>query len=248
MQPASNPWERIVLDAPNPGPPSADAYTVRTLRPSDLEDFPRQVIHLTGRQGQTGCGDATILGADPGERLLRILVEGQVRAFPMFGVGLPAACFTENRTDVINHLIADDRYKPWGVGFTKEYLFQRGGGPALEVRGDEWHLADAWPDALRARLKRLWPGAYPSDPSVTLPWYLRGQSEWSFEREWRVPLGSLEFTEAHVEFVICPDTDSYGWLIERLRTARPAMASRLTSIRHMTWEAHPRALVEVGNC
>ena len=94
-------------------------------------------------------------------------------------------------------------YEPCGVGFSKQFVFNNGGGPALYVRGDEWATAtETLPPPLRRRLVRFWPGAMP-DGGEVLPAHLSGESEWLHEREWRVP-GDLHFGWADVDFLIVP--------------------------------------------
>lgn len=80
-------------------------------------------------------------------------------------------------------LIPQRRYEPCGVGFSKQFIFDKNGGPALYVRGDEWETATAViPEPLRSRLVRFWPGAE-ADPREILPSHLRSISEWLHERE-----------------------------------------------------------------
>lgn len=100
------------------------------------------------------------------------------------------------------------RYSPCGIAFTKDFLFRKGGGPALYVRGDEWDWVADMPAKLRARAVRLWPGATSTD-GLPLPWYLVRPSEWIHEREWWIagegaPVG-VAFASGDVAFVIAPD-------------------------------------------
>jgi hypothetical protein len=111
-------------------------------------------------------------------------------------------------------------------------IFDRKGGPALYVRGDEWDTATTMlPEPLRSRLVRFWPGA-DAEPREYVPWYLRSQSEWLHEREWRVA-GELRFDWSEVAFLILPHTEpdyqvAYAsWLAEVGRTEESALfASR----------------------
>jgi hypothetical protein len=135
-------------------------------------------------------------------------VDERILAFPPFGSSDPVVCFTECTRPGIQTLMAEQRYSPCGIAFSKDFIFQKGGGPALYVRGDEWDAVDQLPAGLRARAVRLWPGAT-SDSDLPLPWYVTRVSEWLHEREWRIagegsPLG-LPFTWSDVAFVIAPD-------------------------------------------
>jgi hypothetical protein len=145
--------------------------------------------------------DPDILGLPDQERLLRILVDGRIRGFATFGSSGPVVCFTESTKAAVTTLIREGRYAPCGIGFSKQFVFERGGGPALYVRGDEWLEAIGVPQPLRSRMVRFWPGE-DLDPGELLP-YNRGPSEWLHEREWRVPT-QLNFDWADVEFLIVP--------------------------------------------
>jgi hypothetical protein len=70
------------------------------------------------------------------------------------------------------------------------------------VRGDEWDVAR---NALRAveldyRLVRYWPGMAAED-GEQLARPLQGESEWLFEREWRL-LGDFSFEVTEVSYLI----------------------------------------------
>lgn len=182
---------------------------LRRYRHPDISDF---VVHFSGRSGTAGPGvPSGIRTMKDWERLGQILVDQRINAFPPFGTSEPVVCFTECTTAGIKTLMSDRRYTPCGVAFSKDFVFRRGGGPALYVRGDEWDHVDSLPAQLRARVTRLWPGATGVD-GVSLPWHLERPSEWLHEREWRV-LGSgeppaLSFEWTDVAFVIAPDP---GW-------------------------------------
>ncbi|MFN8223714.1 MAG: hypothetical protein U0R50_10785 [Gaiellales bacterium] len=111
-------------------------------------------------------------------------------------------------------LIGERRYLPWGIGVSKQAVFDQGGAPALYVRGDEWEQATAGlPDPLRARLVRLWPGAewqegdpLAPDGAQQLPDCIANESQWLHEREWRTP-NDFEFGWVDVKFLIVPTPD-----------------------------------------
>lgn len=144
----------------------------------------------------------------------QLLYEGRIKAIPTFGTGRrPIVAFTESSQASVLRLIAEGRYRPWGIGFTKQFVFERGGGPVLYVRGDEWDEATAaLPDPARARAVRFWPGATweNGDPLLfdaeQLPDTLANPSEWLHEREWRVPQ-DLAFGWEDVSFLIVPAAD-----------------------------------------
>jgi len=132
-------------------------------------------------------------------------IEQSVRS-KTFGAGSPVACFTESTKPAVSVLLAEGRYTPHGLGFLKQSVFDRGGGPVLYVRGDEWHQMQHVPQPLRSRAVRFWPGAE-EEPGETLPSHLKTQSEWLHEREWRIP-GDFSFDWEDIAFLIVPHP---GW-------------------------------------
>jgi hypothetical protein len=190
------------------------------LRQYDLPDVGDHLIHFTGRSGSSFDVPAEIRRLDPPDRLAQILHDGTIRAFPTFGTSYrPIVAFTESSEASVRRLITDRRYEPFGVGFSKQFIFDQGGGPVLYVRGDEWSAATgALPGPLRARLVRFWPGAerQPGDPlgaldAPQLPDHLRTASEWLHEREWRVP-HDVAFAWTDVKFLLVPTP---VWAVER---------------------------------
>jgi hypothetical protein len=150
------------------------------------------------------------------DRLVRILDQRQVLAFPVFSIGVddPVVCFSEATLEGINYLVdnaADaPRYEACGIAFTKQTVFDCGGGPALYVRGDEWHLVHQLPAQLRGRATRYWPGADPDPGGASLQPALRSRSLWTHEREWRMvgPQG-FHFTWDQIAYVLVPDEASW---------------------------------------
>lgn len=188
---------------------------VHPLRTYNLPDVGDYLIHFTGRTGLRLAVPDDIRDLDAPGRLAQILHEGRIRAVPTFGTGRrPVVAFTESAQASVLRLIGERRYTPWGLGFSKQSVFDQGGGPVLYVRGDEWDAAtDALPDPLRARIVRFWPGASweEGDPVMfdgvrQLPDHLANESQWLHEREWRVPW-DFGFTWDDVKFLIVPSTD-----------------------------------------
>lgn len=69
------------------------------------------------------------------DRLLSILRTKTIYATPMpfLPKSASAVCFTECMWDALTLLAV--RYSPYGLVFSKRLIFDRGGGPALYVRG-----------------------------------------------------------------------------------------------------------------
>jgi hypothetical protein len=174
---------------------------VRKLRTyPGVPDLADHVIHFTGRKGRRTNVDERIEQLSAQARLLYILLDRKVRGFETFGSTAPVVCLTESTRAAVTALIGADRYEPCGIGFSKQFAFERKGGPALYVRGDEWPSVGALPHPLRSRVVRFWPGADLDTEESLLP-HLSGTSEWLHEREWRVP-GDLSFQWGDVEFLI----------------------------------------------
>jgi hypothetical protein len=187
---------------------------VNPLRTYNLPDLGDHLIHFTGRNGGRFGVPDDIRNLQPPDRLAQILNQGRIRAIPTFGTGLrPIVAFTESSQASVRRLISEGRYLPYGIAFSKQFIFNQSGAPALYIRGDEWDTATAaLPDPLRARCVRYWPGAVweEGDSLVlgaqVLPSVIAHPSEWVHEREWRVG-HDVEFGWGDVAFMIVPARD-----------------------------------------
>ncbi len=183
---------------------------VRKLQRPTHPDFNDVVIHLTGRTTKAAAAE---------DCLHRILQEGVVRASLPYGIDQGAACFTESTSRGVCWLVARRHFAPFGIAFTKAYLFDQGGAPVLPVRGDEWHLVQALPSELRARVVRIWPGVILEPGESVPPAHLISRSEWLMEREWRVPAAvgapAVSFALSDVAFLIVPNPQ---WIETQVRS------------------------------
>lgn len=115
-----------------------------------------------------------------------------------------AACFTETVLGSFRNLTAN--FSEFGLGFSKRFVFNRGGGPALYTRGDIITSPDhSIPDSMRPFIK-------PFDPDGA---WLEDISNFLFEREWRIP-NNLEFSYSDVEFVLVDTTENAEKLLDIL--------------------------------
>ena len=172
------------------------------VRQPDFSDF---VVHFT-KGAPPFCAemhpekvrDITPLTAL--ERLLAILQGGVLRATPMPWTNRPAVCFTEcTWPSLLTHA---RRYSPFGVGMKKEFLFSRGGGPAIYLRQDLWKRQigrGGFDKELFAFITPFAP-AYASADYLRTEWKGREPCDYTYEREWRVAR-DLTFTLAEVAFV-----------------------------------------------
>lgn len=163
---------------------------LQPLRHFNQPDISNYVVHLSGRLGtQNPATPDHIRNATPEARLVAIIAARRIRAFtPFGGLGFAVVAFTEGTTPGLAGLIAgDQRYAPWGIGFTKDFVFGHGGGPAFYVRGDQWEaFSEHASMLLKAFGTRLWPGVFGATPDE--PFATATTSEWVHEREWRVPI------------------------------------------------------------
>ncbi len=180
--------------------------------PHSRPDFSQFVVHFT-KDGAT-CGAATetvpvvqnIGKQHARERLFSILDERKIRATRMPWTNRSAICFSECTWGGL--LYHSRQYSQFGLGFSKAYLFSRGGGPAIYLT----------PGLLEHQKTHTGPSALPFDPQLYafvtpfIPtyapkaykekfWKKDNPVDYSHEREWRVP-HDLDFEYSHVEFVI----------------------------------------------
>lgn len=148
-----------------PAPPAATAGKLRPVAHPDLSPI---LTHFVTR-GRPPSKDvpAHILAMPPKARLESILWQGSISAFVTFSGGNPAVCMTETKFDGLKFLIRDRGYEPWGLVFSRQGVYDAGGGPVWYTRPAEY--AQLSP-AQRSWAVRLDPG-----------------SDWLEEREWRVP-------------------------------------------------------------
>src|SRR5262249_23281664 len=99
-----------------------DPYRLQTYNLPDVGDH---LIHFTGRNGLKINVEEAIVNMTANERLERILLEGVIHAFETFAAGAPVVCLTESTKAAVVRLIADRRYEPFGIGFSKQLIFDR---------------------------------------------------------------------------------------------------------------------------
>lgn len=141
------------------------------------------------------------------DRLKSIVQSRTIHASPMNFVPTDprAVCFTECVWEGLTRLA--EQYSSYGVVFSKRFIFDQGGGPALYIRGDKLlTIGNGIPPV-------LYPFIAPFDPEATI----RAGVALDFlqEREWRLP-NPMRFEYADIEYVIVnslADADSLVYLI-----------------------------------
>jgi hypothetical protein len=121
-----------------------------------------------------------------------------------------AVCFTECIWDSLISL--SEVYSPYGVVFSKRLIFDKGGGPALYVRGDQLSkligAGNIPPD--------LEPFIEPFDPKAVLR---RGVTiDYLHEREWRLP-SQLSFEYSDLEYVLVKSIEEATSVVHRIGAA-----------------------------
>lgn len=192
------------------------AYRLQPLRRLDQEDLSNNVVHFTGRVGKDNQDvPQDIRGLEAKHRLVRILETGRIRAFSVFfSCGDPVVCFTEATLAGVRQLVQVNRYVPWGIEMSKDFVFRNGGGPAFYVRGDKWRTfcQSDLPSDVKALGTPYWPGIEFVGQWREMKHPLDFESEWAHEREWRVPItGSepepaLAFDYSDITAIVAPTT------------------------------------------
>jgi hypothetical protein len=162
------------------------------------KDMSKYVVHFAKEKD----------GKSAYENALSILYARRIEARNTFGAGrkLPAArksvCFSEVPLHQLKRL-ADVR-GPYGIGFRKELLVERGGGPILYAYKDTDH-AKAVNTMVQAASNQPEHPIWNIAPFIDLPG-VYGHVEYLFEweREWRA-VGDFPFTPADAAFLIIPE-------------------------------------------
>ena len=129
------------------------------------------------------------------DRLMSILDKKMIYASPMPWVpsSPKAVCFTECVWDALVPL--SEVYSPYGLVFQKRLIFERGGGPALYVRGDQLKSLIA----SGTIPQNIEPFITPFDPKGTIKPGVK--IDYIHEREWRLPT-QLQFDYNDLEYVL----------------------------------------------
>lgn len=152
------------------------------------------------------------------DRLFSILNQQKIYPSNMPWTGLPCVCFTECPWSSL--LAHTEQYSPYGIGFTKEFIFRNDGAPALYMRANIFAK-------IRNKLKmsreekEMWTYVTPFSPEYGTPYtkrLLRKAVDYSHEREWRTPK-VLSFDYSDVAFVILRCIDDYGTMPQEIRTS-----------------------------
>jgi len=197
--------------------------------PLNRPDFSSYVVHFTKDAAplsseREGSGLDAIQAMSARDRLFNILTERRVLATRMPWTNRPAVCFTEcTWPSLLGHA---RHYSPYGVGFTKAFLFATGGGPAVYMpphllQRQRTHVGvekQPFDSELYAFLTPFAP-FYAPQTYKDEHWNGKTPVDYSHEREWRVP-HNLVFTPERVQFVI---VDTYEDMAQAPKALKDAI-------------------------
>ena len=195
----------------------------RFIRP----DFSEHVVHFTkdaapfSHKNETVTSLQKIAPQSAKERLLSILKSGKLYSTRMNWTNRPAICFTEcTWASMLDHA---SRYSKYGLGFGKDYLFSRGGAPAIYMppgllEHQKSHVEDGKPPFADDLWSFVTPFCPPYAPKKYKDrfWKNKKTIDYTHEREWRVP-HDLDFDLKHVEFVVVATYDDMAKAPKRLK-------------------------------
>ena len=170
-------------------------------------DFSDYVAHFTANRAAYGGTDqnegakATGLAGTARDRLGNILTAKSVWATKLPHTDTHGACFTEcTWASLLDHA---EEYSEYGIGFSKEFLFSKGGGPAVYIRADlyEAQLKHRGFDADLYKFLTPYRPFYAPDPFKKKFSPNKPDIDYTHEREWRVT-SDLSFDYGDVQFVV----------------------------------------------
>jgi len=143
------------------------------------------------------------------EKIESILTEKKIIASTMPWTGSRAVCFTECPwSSLIEHTI---KYSPYGIGFSKKFVFAMNGAPVYYVRADQFKKQQ-WNEHLKSFITPFWPKYRPKNR-------IKFQDcDYTHEREWRVP-HDLPFGYDQIEFIILNSYEDMARFPKELKDA-----------------------------
>lgn len=168
---------------------------------NDMSDY---VVHFAKPYNDRTAYD-NMISILAGNRLCAMNPFGIARGRAPNPVTQNAVCLSETPLHLLERL--SERRGGYGIGFTKEFMLQRGGGPIWYVERQsarEIALQEMIQQAL-ASPNPLENPIWSVTPFIDLAGEHRGrQHRYEWEREWRI-VGDLPFTVDDVAFLIIPE-------------------------------------------
>lgn len=163
-------------------------------------DFSPFLVHFTKNEEPVGKQDPKDPIGDRAkksalDRLISILSEKKIIASTMPWTNCHCVCFTECPwASLIDHTRS---YSPYGIGFSKQFIFSRNGSPVYYVRADQYEKQE-WHEHLKCFVTPFWPSYRPKSIDEKKSFKT---CDYTHEREWRVP-HDFSFEYNQIEFII----------------------------------------------
>lgn len=178
-------------------------------------DFSNYLIHFT--KGVKPCVEkdnpATSFakGKSARDRLVSILKQRTIKSSTLPWVKREAVCFTEC---IWGSLLAHaKKYSPYGIGFSKEHIFNHGGNPIFYVR-PKLYENQKWNEDVHIFTSPFLP-EYSNEKMRSTPNARR--VDYTHEREWRIP-NELQFEYSDIEFIILKSHKDLPFIPSTIRT------------------------------
>ncbi len=201
-------------------------------------DFSNYVAHFS--KSHPPCsGENTSLPPLAFDRLIKILSEKKILASRMPWTNKAAVCFTECPFySMISH---KTQYSAYGIGFKKETVFFKGGGPAFYVTEDIYNAQVS--NFHQNKNKKIKGFHKDFHVFITLfrPSYLDPNDpiDFSHEREWRTPC-DFSFDIKDIEFITVQsiiDVDRIQKVLPEFDTKKILIFDVIEKIEEM-WPTH----------
>ena len=160
------------------------------------------------------------------ERLLSILQTKKIVSSKMPWTNSPCVCFTECPWSSL--LAHTQQYSSFGVGFTKKFIFNHNGAPALYMRVNIFEKFRKKTNKNSIE-KEMWTFVTPFSPEYGNSYTKRLLKRWvdfSQEREWRTPI-DLSFEYSDITFIIVKSLEDYESFPKSLRVELAANNVRI---------------------
>ncbi|WP_242401605.1 abortive infection system antitoxin AbiGi family protein [Porphyromonas macacae] len=163
-------------------------------------DFSHFLVHFTKNKQPVGAQDPDNPIRDKAKgmaltRLISILTDKKIIASTMPWTNCHCVCLTECPwASLIDHTKS---YSPYGIGFSKQFVFSRNGSPVYYVRADQYEKQE-WNEHLKSFVTPFWPRYRPKSIKEKKDFRT---CDYTHEREWRVP-HDFPFDYDQIEFII----------------------------------------------
>ena len=186
-------------------------------------DFSDYVVHFTSDRPPLGIDHPNnkdderlreIARLNAKQRLTLILRDRYIRTTPTPWLNVPACCFIECTWPSL--MDNAHKYSPYAIGFSKKYIFNKGGGPAIYMRPDVYldqqnfvtSKAQGYASSEKfAAFMVPFVRAYSEKEYKHTYWKDQDAVDHTREREWRMPAALEDFTNDDIAFIMVADNE-----------------------------------------